>query len=124
WLPGGDVTDRPALYAAAAATLALLGLAVLMPWQRLPVWSQGLVPMAFLGVVALLRESTGGVAGYAVLVMLPVLWLALYGTLWQLVTSIGLTVFVFLVPILVIGGPTYPASGIARIVLWPVTAAI
>jgi len=124
WLPNSLVTDRPALYAAGASTLALLVAAVLIPWPRLPIWTQGLVPLAFLGVVALLRESTGGIAGYAVLVMLPVLWLALYGTLWQLVTSIALTVCVFLVPILAIGGPAYPAAGTSRIVLWPVTAAI
>jgi len=75
-------------------------------------------------VVALLRESTGGVPGYAVLVMLPVLWIALYGTLWQLVTSIFLTVCVFMVPILAVGAPAYPVSGLSRLVLWPVTAAI
>jgi len=82
------------------------------------------VPFAFLGVIALMRQSTGGAAGYAVLVMLPVLWLALYGTFRQLVTSIGLTVAVFLVPIMVVGAPSYPASSASRIVLWPITAAI
>jgi PAS domain S-box-containing protein len=124
WLPGGHVSDRPALYAAAAATLTLIAVSLLAPWHRLPVGVQGLVPLAFLGVVALLRESTGGVAGFAVLVMLPVLWIALYGTLWQLVTAIGLSSCVFLVPILAIGAPTYPAAGLGRIVLWPLTAAI
>ncbi|MGH8963154.1 MAG: ATP-binding protein [Jatrophihabitantaceae bacterium] len=124
WLPGNAVTDRSALYAAGATTLSLVAVTVLTPWPRLPVWTQGVVPLAFLGVVALLRESTGGVAGYAVLVMLPVLWLALYGTLWQLTTSIVLTIFVFLVPIMVIGAPQYPAAGVGRVALWPLTAAI
>jgi PAS domain S-box-containing protein len=124
WLPGSGVTDRSTLYAAAALTASLVGITVLAPWQRLPPWTQGLVPLAFLGVVALIRESTGGVGGYAVLVMLPVLWLALYGTLWQLVASILLTICVFVVPILAIGGRTYPAAGIGRILLWPITAAI
>lgn len=124
WLPNSLVTDRAALYAAGATTLTLLAAAVFVPWRRLPIWTQGLIPLAFLGVVALLRESTGGVAGYAVLVMLPVLWLALYGALWQLVTSIFLTVCVFLVPILAVGAPAYPASGLSRIILWPITAAI
>jgi PAS domain S-box-containing protein len=124
WLPGSSVTDRPILYAAGASTLLLVGVAVLTPWHRLPVWVQGFVPFAFLGVIALIRQSTGGAAGYAVLVMLPVLWLALYGTFWQLVTSIGLTIGVFLVPIMVVGAPTYPASSAGRIALWPITAAI
>lgn len=124
WLPGSQVTDSAALYAASVTTVALLAAVVLVPWPRLPVWTQGLVPLAFLGVIALLRESTGGVAGYAVLVMLPVLWIALYGTLLQLATAVVFTVFVFLAPIMVIGAPTYPASGVARILLWPLSAAI
>jgi PAS domain S-box-containing protein len=124
WLPGSDITDRWALYTSAGCSLTLVAIAVFAPWRRLPLWTQGLVPLAFLGVIALLRESTGGVGGYSVLVMLPVLWLALYGTLWQLVTSIFLSVCVFVVPILTIGGPTYPASQLGRILLWPITAAI
>jgi PAS domain S-box-containing protein len=124
WLPGSTVTDRWALYTAAGLTIGLLAVAVFTPWRRLPLWTQGLVPMAFLGVIALIREGTGGAGGYSVLVILPVLWLALYGTLWQLLTTILLSVFVFLVPIFVIGAPTYPASQLGRILLWPVTAAI
>ncbi|HET8582426.1 MAG TPA: ATP-binding protein [Jatrophihabitans sp.] len=124
WLPGTNVTDGGALYAARALTLALVVATVAVPWQRLPLWCQASVPFGLLGVIALLRESTGGVAGFAVLVMLPVLWLALYGTRGQLLTSILLCILVFLVPILVIGAPTYPASSISRILLWPVTAAI
>jgi len=124
WLPNSLVADRQALYAASASTIALVAATVLVPWHQLPTWTQGLIPLAFLGVVALLRESTGGVPGYAVLVMLPVLWIALYGSLWQLVTSIFLTVCVFMVPILAVGAPAYPVSGLSRLVLWPVTAAI
>lgn len=124
WLPGHMVTDRWALYTAAGLTIGLIAVAVFTPWRRLPLWTQGLVPMAFLGVIALIREGTGGLGGYSVLVILPVLWLALYGTLWQLLTAILLSVFVFLVPIFVLGAPTYPASELSRILLWPVTAAI
>lgn len=124
WLPGSTATDRWALFTAAGLTIGLLAVAVFTPWRRLPLWTQGLVPMAFLGVIALIREGTGGAGGYSVLVILPVLWLALYGSLWQLLTAILLSVFVFLVPILVIGAPTYPASQLGRILLWPVTAAI
>ena len=123
-LPGTTITDGDSLWAARGLTIALLAATVIVPWQRLPLWWQACVPFGFLGVIALLRESTGGVAGFAVLVMLPVLWLALYGTRGQLLTSIVLSVLVFLVPILAIGAPTYPASSISRILLWPVTAAI
>jgi PAS domain S-box-containing protein len=122
--PTTKVTDHAPLYAAAGLTALLIAGVVFVPWQWLPEWVQALVPFAFLGVIALLRESTGGSAGFAVLVMLPVLWLALYGTAWQLVTAIVLSTLVFLAPVLIIGPPTYPASGLGRLALWPVTAAV
>ena len=83
--PTTPVTDHATLYTAAGLTVALIAAVVFVPWYRLPEWAQAGVPFAFLGVIGLLRESTGGAAGFSVLVMLPVLWLALYGTPWQLV---------------------------------------
>jgi PAS domain S-box-containing protein len=122
--PTTKVTDHVPLYAAAGLTVALIAAVILLPWHSLPEWAQAVVPFAFLGVIALLRESIGGAAGFAVLVMLPVLWLALYGAAWQLVTAIVLSTFVFLAPVLIIGAPDYPASGLGRLALWPVTAAV
>jgi PAS domain S-box-containing protein len=122
--PTTKVTDHVPLYAAAGLTVALIAAVILLPWHSLPEWAQVVVPFAFLGVIALLRESIGGAAGFAVLVMLPVLWLALYGAAWQLVTAIVLSTFVFLAPVLIIGAPDYPASGLGRLALWPVTAAV
>jgi PAS domain S-box-containing protein len=122
--PTTTVTDHVTLYVAAGLTALLIAAVVFVPWQWLPEWAQAIVPFAFLGVIALLREGTGGAAGFSVLVMLPVLWLALYGTAWQLVTSIVLSTLVFVAPVVIIGAPTYPASGLERLVLWPVTAAV
>jgi PAS domain S-box-containing protein len=122
--PGSHVTDPDDFIATALATVLLLAVTLLAPWPRLPLWTQSIVPIALLGVIGLLRESTGAVGGFAVLVILPVLWLALYGTRSQLVVSIVASIGVFLVPIVLVGAPRYPASGISRIVLWPVTAAI
>jgi PAS domain S-box-containing protein len=126
--PTTQVTDYATLYTAAGLTAALIAAVVLVPWYRLPEWAQAAVPFAFLGVIALLRESTGGSAGgsagFAVLVMLPVLWLALYGAPWQLVTSLVLSALVFAAPVLIIGPPAYPASSLERLVLWPITAAV
>lgn len=123
-LPSTPVTDHATLYLAAGLTAALIAAVAFVPWHRLPVWAQAGVPFGFLGVIALLRESTGGAAGFAVLVFLPVLWLALYGSAWQLATSIVLVAFVFLAPVIIIGAPTYPASGLGRVALWPITAAV
>jgi PAS domain S-box-containing protein len=122
--PTTTVTDHVTLYVAAGLAAALIAAVIFVPWQWLPEWTQAIVPFAFLGVIALLRESTGGAAGFSVLVILPVLWLALYGTGWQLVTSILLSTLVFLAPVVIIGPPAYPASGLERLALLPVTAAV
>jgi PAS domain S-box-containing protein len=122
--PTTQVSDHATLYVAAGLTAALIAAVAFVPWHRLPEWTQAAVPFGFLGVIALLRESTGGAAGFAVLVFLPVLWLALYGAAWQLATSIVLVALVFLAPTFIIGAPTYPASGLGRIALWPIAAAV
>jgi PAS domain S-box-containing protein len=122
--PTTKVSDYVTLAVAAGLSAALIAAVVFVPWQRLPEWTQAGVPFAFLGVIALLRESTGASAGFGVLVMLPVLWLALYGAAWQLATSIALSALVFVAPVVIIGGPDYEASSLERYVLWPVTAAV
>ena len=69
------------MLAAAATVTAILTLATLLvPWVRLPSWCQAIVPLSFFAVIALLRQAGGGAtSGYSSLVMLPILWLALYG---------------------------------------------
>jgi diguanylate cyclase (GGDEF)-like protein len=85
---------------------------VLVPWERVgPLWQ--LVPLiGSLVAVALLRDATGGAAGgLGVLVLLPVVWVALYGDRLQLVV-VGLgTALVWSYPLLVVGAPKYPAAG-------------
>jgi diguanylate cyclase (GGDEF)-like protein/PAS domain S-box-containing protein len=64
-----------------------------------------------LAAIALLRDATGGArGGYGVTVVVPVLWVALYGTraqLWRVLFAVAL---VFVVPLLTIGAPRYPAT--------------
>src|SRR3954451_2994020 len=65
----------------AAAIVALIAAAVaFVPWDRVPRTTGVLPPLAYFVVIALLRDATGGsISGYASLVLLPVLWVALYG---------------------------------------------
>lgn len=62
--------------------------------------------------IALLRDGTGGArGGYGVTVIVPVLWVALYGTraqLWRVLLAVAL---VFVVPLLAIGPPRYHPTG-------------
>jgi diguanylate cyclase (GGDEF)-like protein len=105
---------------------ALAGaLVVLLPWHRLPSWA-GIAPaLVFLAAVAFLRDAAGGpLTGLGGLVLLPVLWFALYGTRRQLavvIPAIGLT---FLLPIVLVGGPEYPGSQWRAVVLYVALAAL
>ena len=120
-LPPASLTNPSALVAAAAVVVVLITAAVGLPWVRLPGWTEAAVPLSFFAVVVLLRQAAGGAAsGYAPLVLLPILWIALYGARTQLRVAIGCTVVTFVAPLVLVGAPTYPAAGWRGAVLWVV----
>jgi diguanylate cyclase (GGDEF)-like protein/PAS domain S-box-containing protein len=68
--------------------------------------------IAALFILAILRNSVGGAGGgYGGLFLLPVLFVALYGTQVQLVRVLVAMAVVLFAPMLLIGAPQYPASG-------------
>ena len=106
---GGDSRALPAAVLVLNALIVLAAIAV--PWKRLPQFAQIIPVIAYFVVIALLREADGGgMSGYGALSMLPVFWLALYGTREQLAVSIAGVAAVFVVPLLVLGEPEYPSS--------------
>ena len=73
-------SDYPLLLAAVAVLLVVTAAVPALPWSRWPRRAQAVPPMLLFVVVAFLREGAGGSrSGYATLVLLPILWLALYG---------------------------------------------
>jgi diguanylate cyclase (GGDEF)-like protein len=121
--PHGDRTS--ALLAAAVLNAFILIVALATPWRRLPHFAQIVPPLAYFAVIALLREADGGSASsYGVLAMLPVFWLALYGSRRQLAASIAGVAAVFLTPPLLVGAPEYPSSEWTRAILWICVAPI
>jgi diguanylate cyclase (GGDEF)-like protein len=112
-------SDRPMLAAAAVLTTILIAAALLIPWARLPSWCQATIPLSFFAVIALLRQAGGGaISGYSPLVMLPILWLAIYGSRTQLRLAIVATAATFLAPRILVGSPMYPATGWRESVVW------
>jgi PAS domain S-box-containing protein len=96
-----------------------------VPWQRLPFWAQAIPPNSYFLVVFLLREAEGGAgSGFTPLVVLPVVWLALYGTRSELGVSIAGVAATFVVPALLIGDPGYPDAELGRAGLWVAVAVI
>jgi diguanylate cyclase (GGDEF)-like protein len=121
--PAGDRLTEIAL--AAALTALVLVTVWLAPWHRLPRFAEVVPPLAYFVVIALLRESQGGaVSGYSALAMLPVFWLALYGTRGQLAIGIAGLSAVFLAPLALLGAPEYPATEWRRAILWICVAPI
>ncbi|WP_165372869.1 GGDEF domain-containing protein [Pengzhenrongella frigida] len=108
----GAVASNLVVVAAASIALAVLVLvAWVVPWDRLPAWSEALVPLGYFVVVALLRHARGGAsAGYPPLVMLPIIWMALYGTRAQLHIAIAALAVTLLAPLVLVGAPFYPSD--------------
>ena len=99
------------LWIALALGLAAALMVLLLPWSRLPRWAGAVPALVFLVAVGFLRDGTEGpVAGLSALVLLPVLWLALYGNRLQLAIIVPAVGATFFLPILLVGAPTYPAE--------------
>jgi diguanylate cyclase (GGDEF)-like protein len=82
WPSSGDLI-------ALALVPVIIGSALLLPWERLPTWSQAIPPMLTFVMVALVRSSHESVtAAYTPVVLLPVIWFAFYGTRGQLLVSV------------------------------------
>lgn len=124
-LPLPDRVDRPLLAVSAVSLSALIVLSVrFVPWRRLPPYAEAVPPLAYFLVIALLREShPGATSGYSALAMLPVFWLALYGTRGQLAIGIAGLASTFLAPMF-LDGSEYPASEWRPALLWICAAPI
>jgi diguanylate cyclase (GGDEF)-like protein len=100
------------LYAVATALLLLSGVLAALRSQELWTTRFGgmLSPLVFLAAVALLRESAGGInSGAAVISLIPVFYVALFGEGHrQLYVVLAGMVVCYLAPIVIIGAPAYP----------------
>jgi diguanylate cyclase (GGDEF)-like protein/PAS domain S-box-containing protein len=86
-------------------------------------WWEVVPPFLFFLVVMILRDGSGGNgSGLGALVMLPILWVAMYGTRTQMWLAVAATVGVFLLPTLLIGAPDYPATDWRRALVWALVA--
>jgi diguanylate cyclase (GGDEF)-like protein/PAS domain S-box-containing protein len=101
-----------ALVAAMAASIFLV------PWARLPANLQA-APMLLLYVVAgLVRNATGGGSSiFTVLILIPVVWFAIYGTRNQVALSVAGCALTIGLPPLLHPGSKYPSSELGRAAL-------
>ncbi len=119
-LPPHEGHDHQLLIWAMAcfAVIGVLGTA--LPWHRWPVQANvTMVPVFCLGV-ALLRESEGGIqTGYYPLLLLPVVWQALYGTRSSLLAVVPMVAATIAVPLAWEDDTVLRASQVRLAVLFP-----
>jgi diguanylate cyclase (GGDEF)-like protein len=94
------------LIAIAAAIFAIVpAIIVLVPWER---WGKiaPLIPVVgyYVGVACLRQAAGMSATGYAPLVLIPIVWEALYGSRTELAVTVGLIAATYAVPIAFIGG--------------------
>jgi diguanylate cyclase (GGDEF)-like protein len=122
-LPSG--IDDPANLIAGALVPVVVAAALLLPWQRLPAWTQALPPLVPFAMVALIRSVEGSSeAAYTPVVLLPVFWFALYGTRAQLLISILAVGVTLSLPTPAVEGDAYPLTELGAGLLWMTIAGI
>jgi PAS domain S-box-containing protein len=121
----GPVSGGAGFIASGALTALLIGVSFAVPWDRVPVPLQAAVPLSYFAVVFLLRNSSATATQvYTLLVLLPVIWFALYGTRAQLIAAFVVLELTLILPILVFGAPRYPTTEWRRVVIYLVIAPI
>jgi diguanylate cyclase (GGDEF)-like protein len=108
---------------ALALVPAVVGSALLVPWERLPMWMQTIPLLLPFVAVALVRSSHESVtATYTPVVLLPVIWFAFYGTRRQLMFSLVCLGVTLAIPSPAFDG--YPALEPIAALFWMGVAAI
>jgi diguanylate cyclase (GGDEF)-like protein len=109
-LPGPSFALGSTLIAVALAAISL-GFALAVDWDRAPDWWTLVPALGYMAVVALLREAGGGTAsGVGPMVLLPVIWIAVFGSRRTLAVSVVAVAVVYWGPMLLDPGD-YPDSG-------------
>jgi PAS domain S-box-containing protein len=120
--PHGQTVE---ILVAGAVFFALTITALFLPWSRMPEWFWPVLPLGYIGVIALIIQAQGGTsAGLVTLFFLPIVWLAFYGRTYDLVLGLIGVALALIVPILVIGAPKYPSSDWRLVIVTMVTASL
>lgn len=111
--------DDSGILTAALVNVALIALVFFLPWQKLPRTAELLPPLLYMVVIALLRDALGGAtSAYSPMLILPILWLAMYGTRAQLGVGVAGAAVLLAMPPLLIGEPEYSDVEWRRVLLW------
>jgi len=120
-LPPGP-RSQPALIASVVLLLATAA-AFALPWPRLPGWASVLVPLVYTGSVLALILAAGADSGVGMVLLIPVLWTALFHSRWEsgcVVAAIMIVVVIISLTPAVVAGPVLAR----RVLLWGALATL
>jgi diguanylate cyclase (GGDEF)-like protein/PAS domain S-box-containing protein len=89
---------------AVGLTLAVVALAAVLMYSTVPRWLHVLPPLLYLVVVGLLSNAAPAQSGYAVLILVPMVWVGLYGQRREVVAVLAGSAIALIVPALMNGG--------------------
>jgi diguanylate cyclase (GGDEF)-like protein/PAS domain S-box-containing protein len=105
----GHVRDSRHLLIGVGLIPILIGSVLWIPWRRLPTLLQLLPMMVGLTIIALLRDATGGSDSIlSALILLPVIWVAFYGTRAEVLIVLAAVALTLAIPPVLEGPPLYP----------------
>jgi signal transduction histidine kinase len=102
--------------------LAAAGLAFLLPWNRLPGWATVLVPLTYTGSALALTLAGGAVSGVGIVLLVPLIWTALFHQRWESACVVAAIVAAEIVISLVQSAPD--AVIVRRVLLWSALGAL
>ncbi len=118
-----------ALVVASGLSLTVGFVIVLTPWERLH-WGYGVVPVVlYCSAVGFARHAeSGSSSSLTLLLLLPVLWQALYSERVEVYIALAVSAAAQVVPIVLLGRPEYPPAQWKGVAVWlivaPVAAAV
>jgi diguanylate cyclase (GGDEF)-like protein/PAS domain S-box-containing protein len=90
---------------------------LLLPWSRLAAHWQAVPPLLLYVIAALVRDASGGASSvFTALVLLPVVWFALYGTMRQVLLAVLGCALAIGLPVL-LDPSAYPSRELGRAAL-------
>ncbi len=114
-LSSGPVPAWPATVS--VGLLLTVAAAFALPWQRLPGWLPVLPPLAYTGSVLALILAAGPASGMGIVLLVPLIWTALYHRRWEsgcmILAVVTVEAITSLTPVAVPGGVIA-----RRLVLW------
>jgi signal transduction histidine kinase len=120
-LPPG-VQSQAAMIASIGLLLAVAA-SFALPWSRLPTWVTVLVPLALTGWVLTLILAAGETSGVGIVILIPLIWTALFHRRWESACIVAAIVAVEIITSLV---PVAADDSvmIRRVLLWGLLGAL